>query len=102
MNVRSWALLVFYETPTNKTLPGMDHACFQRAVTARTVKTCAFGRKPLSEYACRSWPSWESCERVRGKEAVMGREKRPARTSMVDKGKRMMTRKIGAYAWVEV
>lgn len=32
------------------TLPGIDHACFHTAVTARTPTTCIDGQNPLSEY----------------------------------------------------
>lgn len=56
------------------TLPGIDQACFQTAVTDNTPMTCAKGREPLCEYACISRPSAASSGNVLGKTTEMGKE----------------------------
>ena len=84
--------------PTQATLPGTDHACFQTAEIDRTPTTCVSGHVPLWEYACRSFPIAAKSSNVRGHDTVTGKDPRESTTRKVESGKRMITKTRGRCA----
>lgn len=81
------------------TLPGIDQACFQTAVTDMTAITWAMGSGPLCEYPWSSRPSCARSVKFFGHETVMGRVDMQNSTNAAESGKRRITMSTGAWTY---
>ena len=79
------------DTLTQSTEPGIDHACFHTAETARTPTICNVCNAPDCEYAFKARPKWARSLSVRGHAKLIGRVDKQSKTKPVDSGKRMTT-----------